>query len=836
MKNKKGMIYAILLMTCLVIGLSYGAFIFSTDKYRSSELLISKLNYSIDIQEDGSNKSTINGTSVTVPASTKVYLNITLTSVNEIDSKYTLAYKTRTNAKVQYSDRTPWNTQGVIKGIDINTYSKKIRVVIDNTDISTPSTVNFQVYGGYSFNSYANIELTDGYVSVSGPYTEVATNIGNRLVDIIESDTSCLTSNSNTCLYGGENIKNYVQYPEDNDKTKNLWRIIGSYQIDDQTLPKLISQSTSSTSTSTLTTDLTSFYNTLEDKEVLVQQTNKFNCFTTTCVESTYNNIGLLTDYEYNQIGGVNSYLASNENYYINTSNGIKEVTSSGITNSSTTSGLKPTIYLQTGVQVTGSGTVSDPYIISPASDINLVAYTLNGQATDKTYADLLKTNVVKNVTCKNGTVATWDNTDFSIKLKSIHTPDYCTIDFGDGYSVSLTATNGTVSAPTTITTGYNGTATFTVTPNSGFRAELETNTCGGTLSGNTYTISKVTSNKSCSIGFKLDVPPAGSTLLAAIKYYNPTIKTRTDFNTTFTETNTGTLYKATESIAGSTPKDVYYFAGDAKNNWVKFAGFYWRIIRTNHDGSIRLLYSGTSHNTTEGYIGESAFNTEVNSPKYVGYMYGNEDVDLDKARTNTNNSTIKTYIDNWYSTNLSSYSKYISTEAVYCNDRELAPNQTYSTSTSSSFYYAPSGRLYTNKTPTYNCTNSKDAFSGSNSEAKLTYPIGLMTADEIAYAGGKGDTNLTSPYAWYYLNSANGSITGGTFSWLLSPYRWSGDYARVFSVYGSGNPGTLVSHVVVWTALGVRPAISLKTCTIWTSGNGAPETPYTIKETETGC
>ena len=505
MKNKKGMIYGVLLMTCLVIGLSYGAFIFSTDKYRSSELLISKLNYSIDIQEDGSSKSTINGSSVTVPASTKVYLNITLTSVNEIDSKYTLAYKTSTNAKVQYSDRTPWNTQGVIKGIDSNTYSKKIRVVIDNTDISTSSTVNFQVYGGYSFNSYANIELTDGYVSVSGPYTEVATNIGNRLVDIIESDTSCLTSNSNTCLYGGENIKNYVQYPENEDKTKNLWRIIGSYQIDDQTLPKLISQSTSSTSTSSLTTDLTSFYNILEDKEVLVQETNKFNCFTNTCAESTYSNIGLLTDYEYNQIGGVNSYLATTENYYINSSNGIKEVTSSGITNPSNTSGLKPTIYLQTGVQVTGSGTVSDPYIISPASDINLVAYTLNGEATNKTYAELLKTNVVKNVTCKNGTTATWDNTDFSIKLKNIHTPDYCTIDFGDGYSVSLTATNGTVS-PSNITVGYNGTATFTVKPNSGYKLELETNNCGGTLSGNTYTISNITSAKSCSITFKKNI------------------------------------------------------------------------------------------------------------------------------------------------------------------------------------------------------------------------------------------------------------------------------------------------------------------------------------------
>ena len=821
MKNKKGMIYGILLMTCLVIGLSYGAFIFSTDKYRSSELLISKLNYSIDIQEDGSSKSTINGSSVTVPASTKVYLNITLTSVNEIDSKYTLAYKTSTNAKVEYSDRTPWNTQGIIKGIDSNTYSKKIRVVIDNTDISTPSTVNFQVYGGYSFNSYANIELTDGYVSVSGPYTEVATNIGNRLVDIIESDTSCLTSNSNTCLYGGENIKNYVQYPEDNDKTKNLWRIIGSYQIDNQTLPKLISQSTTSTSTSTLTTDLTSFYNTLEDKEVLVQETNKFNCFTNTCTESTYNNIGLLTDYEYNQIGGVNSYLSTTEKYYINSSTAIKEVTSSGITNPSNTSGLKPTIYLQTGVQVTGSGTVSDPYIISPASDINLVAYTLNGQATNKTYADLLKTNVVSSVTCKNGTTATWDNTDFSIKLKNIHTPDYCTIDFGDGYSVSLTATNGTVS-PSNVTVGYGGSASFTVTPNSGYILELESHTCGGTLSGNTYTISNITSAKSCSITFK-----STPTLYAKLLADNPTIKTRTDFSTTFTETNVNTLYKATESIVGSTPKDVYYFAGDAKNNWVKFAGFYWRIIRTNHDGSIRLLYSGTSPDTTSGYIGTSAFNSTYDNPMYVGYMYGTSG-SLANNRLNTNSSKIKTTIDNWYSTNLSSYSKYMSTEAVYCNDRK-APSY----NASSSFDYYVYTRLNAGN-PTYDCEDSKDAFSGSTSgggNGKLTYPIALMTADEITYAGGYKYTNLASPYAWYYLNSAGGSITGSTYWWSLSPYFWYGSIAFSWNVYGSRSPGNLNDDFVNRSG-GVRPVISLKTCALYTSGNGASETPYEISTT----
>ena len=837
MKNKKGMIYGVLLMTCLVIGLSYGAFIFSTDKYRSSELLISKLNYSIDIQEDGSSKSTINGSSVTVPASTKVYLNITLTSVNEIDSKYTLAYKTSTNAKVQYTDRTPWNTKGVIKGIDSNTYSKKIRVVIDNTEVSTSSTVNFQVYGGYSFNSYANIELTDGYVSVSGPYTEVATNIGNRLVDIIESDTSCLTSNSNTCLYGGENIKNYVQYPENKDKTKNLWRIIGSYQIDDQTLPKLISQSTTSTSTSTssLTTDLTSFYNTLEDKDVLVQETNKFNCFTNTCVESTYTNIGLLTDYEYNQIGGVNSYLATTEKYYINSSSGIKEVTSSGITNPNSTSGLKPTIYLQTGVQVTGSGTASDPYIISPASDINLVSYTLNGQTTDKTYAELLETHAVSSVTCKNGTVARWDNATSSINLSSIKTPDYCTIDFGDGYSVSLTATNGTVS-PSNITVGYGGSASFTVTPNSGYILEIDSHTCGGTLSENTYTISNITSGKTCSITFKEDNPFTSGTLTYQL-YKDKTTRLTSargnGYNTVYTSDNTKTLYTSTEN--GTT---VYYFAGNATDNWVKFGknasnqDLYWRIIRTNSDGGVRLLYHGTSTTATDAVINTStAFNTIYNNPMYVGYMYGTSG-SLVNNRTNANNSTIKTTIDNWYKDNLNTnYGKYISTTAVYCNDRSVT-NGTYSTS--SSFDYAAYTRLGSNKTPSYDCSVTEDKFTvdTSTGNGKLTYPIALMTADEVSFAGGLYGNNAPT---WYYYNSAKGSSTGSTWWWLLSPLYWNGSLANVFSVYGSYLPGNLYNNSVDAT-YGVRPSVSLKSCVKTSGGDGSASTPYTIEESTSGC
>ena len=817
LKTKYGVFLSILVLFSIVVTLSYSAFIFSTDKYRSTELLISKLNYGITITEDKTNLSSISGSKVTVPKGSITYYNIVISSINKIDSKYTLAYKTSSSAVVKYTDRTPWNTSGYIKGYDENTYSKRIRVVIDNSSSTSSSTVDFAVYGGYTFNTYASIELNSGYVTVTGPYTEELASISNRLVDIVENDTGCVTSESSTCLYGGDSIKNYVQYPTNEDKTKNIWRILGSYIIDGETVTKMIKVDT--------VTNLDNLYNTLTDNKSIILSTNKFNCFSSTCNTSDYTNIGILTNYEYNQIGGNNSYLKSLNPFLVKTENGFNEVTDNGINEGVTSSNLKPVVYIQTEVQTSGSGTSEDPYTLTPSSDINLIAYTLNGESTTKTYAELLTTNVVKNVTCKNGSTTIWDYDNNYLTFTSIKVPDYCTIDFTDGYIVTLTATNGTVS-PTSQAVGSGGSASFTVTPNDGYKLELESDTCNGTLSGNTYTISNITGNKTCSIAF---IP--APTLLSQILADNPTIKTRTDFNTTFTETNTETLYKATESIAGNTPKDVYYFAGDAKNNWVKFGGFYWRIIRTNYDGSIRLLYSGTSHNTTEGYIGKSAFNSTPEDPMYAGYMYGTTG-SLENNRLNTNNSTIKRYIDNWYNNNLSSYSKYISTEAVYCNDRKLVPESTYKTD-GTAFYYAPFGRLNTNKTPTYNCTNIKDAFSGSNSEAKLTYPIGLMTADEIAYAGGKADTSLTSPYAWYYLNSSGESISGTW--WSLSPSYWLGSFSGVWLVYGSGLPGYLNGNSADLSAA-VRPVISLKSCIKYSTGNGSANNPYTILETSSGC
>lgn len=96
--------------------------------------------------------------------------------------------------------------------------------------------------------------------------------------------------------------------------------------------------------------------------------------------------------------------------------------------------------------------------------------------------------------------------------------------------------------------------------------------------------------------------------------------------------------------------------------------------------------------------------------------------------------------------------------------------------------------------------------------------------------------TNLPSPYAWYYLNSVGGSITGNDWWGLLSPRYWDGIDSNVWKTRGSNRPGNLLNGNVSDASGGVRPAISLKTCTLWTSGNGAPETPYEIMETTTGC
>ena len=299
-------------------------------------------------------------------------------------------------------------------------------------------------------------------------------------------------------------------------------------------------------------------------------------------------------------------------------------------------------------------------------------------------------------------------------------------------------------------------------------------------------------------------------------------------------------LYFGTSScngFDGSVEKiQVLWTSGVEKplNNWVKFGknssnqDLYWRIIRTNSDGSIRLLYHGISTTATDAYIGESQFNKIFNDSMYVGYIYGTSG-SQESNRTNANNSTIKTVIDNWYASNMTSYTKYLSTTAVYCNDREVGSG-TYS-ATGSIFYYAPYARVYTSYAPTYDCTNNNDKFTvdASTGNGKLTYPIALMTADEIAYAGGA--TSKKAPM-WYYTNSSFESSTGLTEWWSLSPFNWDVSGASSWRVFGKGS----LSGFGVNYSRSVRPVVSLKSCIKYSTGNGTSETPYEIVETSSGC
>ncbi|HBA37639.1 MAG TPA: hypothetical protein DCY94_02855, partial [Firmicutes bacterium] len=133
-----------------------------------------------------------------------------------------------------------------------------------------------------------------------------------------------------------------------------------------------------------------------------------------------------------------------------------------------------------------------------------------------------------------------------------------------------------------------------------------------------------------------------------------------------------------------------YYYRGAVENNYVKFGGFFWRIIRINGDGSLRMIYDGTQAYANAGggnglggtdrftHTGVAWNTTNYNDAKYVGWMYGgangNASTSKSQAQTNETNTNIKTQVDSWYKTNIvdKGLSKYISDE-IFCNDRSTA-------------------------------------------------------------------------------------------------------------------------------------------------------------------
>ena len=302
---------------------------------------------------------------------------------------------------------------------------------------------------------------------------------------------------------------------------------------------------------------------------------------------------------------------------------------------------------------------------------------------------------------------------------------------------------------------------------------------------------------------------------------------------------------ESTLSIAEDDYGTTYYYRGAVTDNYVSFANKTWRIVRINGNGSIRLVLDDVAKDSSGSAI-DTAFNSSYNDNAYVGYMYGTPgSTTYDATHKNINDSTIKTAVDKWYEDNLkTNYSNYLA-DTLFCNDKTLASNGIGGVTTQLGYgknktYYASTERLHystgttsiTTANPTFKCaesaTNDYSRFTvnvstlsnGNKTNGNLKYPIGLLTADEVAYAGAYkyGQTNKT-----YYLY--NSSITS---HWRLSSpgsYNGSSAYEWYFDVSDGGIYYGTVTNTYVF-----RPSINLKAELLVGGGDGTSSNPYTVK------
>ena len=387
-------------------------------------------------------------------------------------------------------------------------------------------------------------------------------------------------------------------------------------------------------------------------------------------------------------------------------------------------------------------------------------------------------------------------------------------------------------------------------------------------------------------------------------------------------QANENGMYKTVDNDG-----DTYFYRGDVKNNNVKFGGFYWKIVRINGDGSIRLIYNGDHVNATgmdaSSITGKAeVYNSRTANPAYVGYMYGdnfkikksaelnyvdfvanekywfsksyklnsstnkfelgedkiestfkelgtklndgykytcgslNGNIDCeyllemtsltsdtlinvyiysyvpdsyDNATSNEISSNAKTILENWYTTKLiiksengNNIEDYINLDATFCNDRSLYKGDGYSIN-ASSIEYNGYNRLINNKTAMLNCQREEDLFSAIGAKqgnGKLAQPVGLITADEVALAGGLYNSQNNE----FYLKT-------GEYYWTMSPAQFI-SWRMISSTYIVDQEGKINATYVKnsrWD-IGVRAVINLKSDVLVKNGNGTTDDPYTVK------
>jgi len=379
--------------------------------------------------------------------------------------------------------------------------------------------------------------------------------------------------------------------------------------------------------------------------------------------------------------------------------------------------------------------------------------------------------------------------------------------------------------------------------PKEGYVLNMEKSNCrnGGSLSQDesTKAISLSVENSDlCTLYFDKEKVPTSEDTLAILGVTSNGVKS--DFDAAAT-TDEG-IFEMEDDYGTS-----YYYRGAVENNYVKFAGFFWRIIRINGDGSLRIIYDGTYAHENGSNAGANSerfvenrisFNDHGISPdtKYVGWMYGptgtTSSKSKEEAQSNIVDSYIKKRVDSWYKAKIedAGYGNVI-VDGIFCNDRSSPGKTATGYSSDTGLGYGTNATAYgatartgvwnsstTPSAPTFKCPQKNDAFTvndTSKGNGASTYPVGLITADEVVAAGsGKYGTHNKA----YYLYRA-------VWYWTMSPnnfYQISVYMLNVNHTYGN------LGMTTVRDDGGVAPVINLSAEYVKTmTGTGTMTEPY---------
>ncbi len=285
-------------------------------------------------------------------------------------------------------------------------------------------------------------------------------------------------------------------------------------------------------------------------------------------------------------------------------------------------------------------------------------------------------------------------------------------------------------------------------------------------------------------------------------------------------------IYETTDYDGNPT----YYYRGSVENNYVKFAGFYWRIIRINSNGSIRIIYDGTTAHengeaSTDRQYTTSNFNSARTDNMYVGYMYTEGD-----AHGIGTSSPVKTANDQFYAAKLISYASKLDTSVGFCGDRSTLSLQG-GVGTGTVITYDKAYLRLIESTPTLKCENELDYYTVSSASVgnkALTYPIGLITVDDFllaGHAGGVFDGNQnhmkTNPKSYIATGNAFWTMTPGGFYY---PYGYSAYFPIVFLIGGTG----FIHDASCQDTSGLRPVINIRS-DVTVTGSGTKTDPYII-------